>query len=154
MRIFKDAIVITSVAGMLMLTLTGCGMWQGRKARESGRTVNQYQSDIATSDRVEDALKMAPVYKFPDVHVDTFEGNVQLSGFVQTDAQKSFAEKIARQTPGVDRVINNLALIPAPTGRTQGYLPNQNVPVQTEQNNPAVIQPGLGTNTNTVPGPR
>lgn len=153
MRMFKDGVVIISTAGILVLTLTGCGMWEGRKARESGRTITQYQSDKATSDRVEDALDRASVYKFPDVHVQTFQGNVQLSGFVQTDDQKRAAEKIARQTPGVNQVMNNLALVPTPTGRSEGYPQNQSVP-QTRQN-PTVIQPGVGNNPeNTVQSPR
>ena len=151
MRIFKDGVVMISSAGILLLTLTGCGMWEGRKARESGRTVTEYQSDKATSDRVEDALERASVYKFPDVHVQTFQGHVQLSGFVQTDAQKRAAEKIAQETPGVDQVINNLALVPAPTGRNEGYPQNQGVPQTRSPQNPAVIQPNP---ENTVQSPR
>ncbi|HVV71477.1 MAG TPA: BON domain-containing protein [Verrucomicrobiae bacterium] len=125
MRTFKDVILVTGLTGVVALTsLTGCSMWEGKKARETGRTLNQYQSDKATSDRVADALKAAPVYKFPDVQVQTFNANVQLSGFVHTQGQKEQAEKIAKQTPGVAKVIDDLAVVPegpTPTGQTRGY---------------------------------
>ena len=113
--------------------LTGCAMWQGREARETGRTVDQYTNDKRISDRVEDALKTAQVYKYPGIHVATYQGTVQLSGFVHTDDQKRQAEQIARNVPGVNRVIDNLALIPetpTPTGQSQGY------PANPAQNNP------------------
>lgn len=147
MNIFRNGVVVTGLTGLLALAVSGCSMWEGRKARESGRTVTQYQNDRATSDRVEDALDAASVYKFPNVHVETFQGNVQLSGFVSTDAQKSAAEKIARQTPGVQQVINSLTLVPAPVGRTQGYPQNPGESSQVPRN--------AGTNTeNTVPNSR
>jgi hyperosmotically inducible protein len=109
--------------------LSGCAMWEGKQARETGRTVDQYKNDRIVSGRVHEALKTAPIYKFPDVHIDTYAGTVQLSGFVHTEDQKRQAEQIARSVPGVHQVIDNLALIPQtpqPTGREQGY-PN-NVP--------------------------
>src|ERR1051326_2497369 len=90
--------------------LTGCAMWEGKKARETGRTVDQYANDKQISERVKDALATTPIYKYPDVHVDTFLGTVQLSGFVHNDDQKRKAVEIARNVPGVNRVIDNLAL--------------------------------------------
>ena len=127
-------------ATLAIAGLTGCATWEGKKARETGRTIDQYQNDQIISGRVSDALKEAPVYKFPDVHVDTFQGTVQLSGFVHTEDQKRQAEQIARNVPGVNRVLDNLALIPqnpTPTGREEGYrnYPPQNVP----PNNPAPV---------------
>jgi hyperosmotically inducible periplasmic protein len=128
MKRFTNELWVFGLSGLIVLTgLTGCSMWDGKKARETGRTVNQYKSDKATSDPVAEALSLAPVYKFPSVQVQTFEGNVQLSGFVHTQQQKQQAETIARQVPGVGNVINGLAIVPespTPTGRDQGYLQN------------------------------
>src|SRR5258708_14975098 len=87
--------------------LSGCAMGEGKQARETGRTVDQYKNDKMVSERVHEALKTAPVYKFPDVHIDTYEGTVQLSGFVNNEDQKRQAEQIARNVPGVQRVIDN-----------------------------------------------
>jgi hyperosmotically inducible periplasmic protein len=121
----RSLILISGLSAFVAIGgLTGCAMWEGKKARETGRTVDQYVSDKRVTDRVEDALKATPVYKFPDVHVDTFLSTVQLSGFVHTDEQKRQAEQIARNVPGVNRVIDDLTLVPenpAPTGRSQGY---------------------------------
>jgi hyperosmotically inducible protein len=150
MRTFKDVALVAGLTGIIAFTgLTGCSMREGKKARETGRTVTQYKSDEATSDRVADALKTTPVYKFPDVHVHTYEGTVELSGFVQTPAQKQEAERIARQVPGVNRVIDALAVVPAtptPTGESKGYPPverSHNQPVQQgpQGQQPAAPQP-------------
>lgn len=150
MRNFKDVLLVTGLSGVVALTsLTGCSMWEGKKARETGRTLNQYQTDEQTSDRVADALKAAPVYKFPDVQVQTFNGDVQLSGFVQTQGQKDEANKIASQIPGVNKVVNDLAIAPrttpTPTGRTSGYPQvyegHQTPTPQAQQPRPQVVPP-------------
>lgn len=46
----------------------------------------------------------------PDVQVAAFKGNVQLSGFVLSEDQKSSAETIAKGVPGVVKVENSIAL--------------------------------------------
>ena len=121
----KSLFLVSGLSAFIALSgLTGCSMWNGKKARESGRTVDQYTNDQKTSDRVEDALKATPIYKYPDVQVNTYMGTVQLSGFVHTEDQKKEAAQIARNVSGVNKVIDNLALIsetPTPTGRNQGY---------------------------------
>lgn len=104
-----------------MLGLTGCSWWHEREARESGRTGSELENDNGITHRVSHALKAAPVYKFPEVNVATFQGVVQLSGFVATEEQKRNAQEIAQTTPGVTQVLNNIAVkTPTPTGR---YLP-------------------------------
>ena len=130
----SNSFLVAGLTAVLAIAgLTGCAMSEGKKARETGRTVDQYRNDKIVSGRVIDALEEAPVYKFPDVHVEAFQGAVQLSGFVRTQDQKRQAEEIARNVPGVNRVIDNLALVPenpTATGREQGYPnnPPQNVP--------------------------
>lgn len=123
-----NLLLISGLSAFIAVTgLTGCAMWNGKKARETGRTVDQYTNDKKTSDRVEDALDATPIYKFPDVQVSTYMGTVQLSGFVHTEDQKREAAEIARNVTGVNKVIDNIALIsevptpPTPTGRNQGY---------------------------------
>jgi hyperosmotically inducible protein len=74
---------------------------------------------------VQKDLKFEPVYKFSDVDVKTFNGVVQLSGFVTTDEQKRRAGEIAQQAPGVSQVVNSITLKPqiTPTGRDQSPPP-------------------------------
>jgi osmotically-inducible protein OsmY len=45
-----------------------------------------------------------------DINVDTREGVVTLNGSVETAAEKQMAETIARETEGVTRVVNDLAV--------------------------------------------
>jgi len=66
--------------------------------------------DTLTSQQVRDAFLADRQYKFEDVKVTTFQGTVQLSGFVATGDEKSRAEKIARDLPGVKNVENNISV--------------------------------------------
>ena len=50
------------------------------------------------------------MYKYPDVKVTTFKGTVQLSGFVDTHAQKSQAGTLAKNAAGVKSVVNNISV--------------------------------------------
>ena len=102
--------------------LTGCSTMKEREARQTGRSVAQVITDDSTDGRVKDALHNSPVYKFKDVGVNTFNGVVQLTGFVNSSQQKRAAEDIARSVPGVQRVANDIQVMSevAPTGRADG----------------------------------
>jgi osmotically-inducible protein OsmY len=66
--------------------------------------------DTVTSQQVREAFLADRQYKFEDVKVTTFQGTVQLSGFVATGDEKSRAEKIAKDLPGVKNVENNISV--------------------------------------------
>jgi hyperosmotically inducible periplasmic protein len=66
--------------------------------------------DTLTSQQVREAFLADRQYKFEDVKVTTFQGTVQLSGFAATGDEKSRAEKIARDLPGVKNVENNISV--------------------------------------------
>jgi hyperosmotically inducible protein len=86
--------------------------------RSEGRLID----DKKISSKVQTALATAPVYKFNEVDVKTFNGVVQLSGFVTTDEQKRQAGDIAQRVEGVAQVINSITLKPGvtPTGQPTG----------------------------------
>jgi hyperosmotically inducible protein len=46
------------------------------------------------------------------INVESYKGTVQLSGFVESQAEKDTAGKVAADVDGVKRVINSLALAP------------------------------------------
>ena len=46
------------------------------------------------------------------IHVNSYKGVVQLSGFVDTDVNKELAGQIARSVDGVAEVVNNLIVKP------------------------------------------
>jgi len=79
--------------------------------RSSGRVID----DRGISGKVRSSLNNSPVYKFPHVAVATYNGVVQLSGFVYKDEQKNEASELAKRVPGVTEVINSIALAPAGT---------------------------------------
>jgi len=84
--------------------------------RSSGRVID----DRGISGRVTHSLNASPVYKFPHVAVTTYNGVVQLSGFVYKDEQKTEAAELAKRIPGVTEVINNISLAPPGTAAVGG----------------------------------
>jgi hyperosmotically inducible protein len=116
MRNFEKWMFIGGASAVMAMAagLTGCAT-QGDE-----RTATQKLDDRMTAHRVRQELSKSPVYKFSSVGVLAFEGQVQLNGFVNTDDQKSRAEEIARNTPGVAQIINNIGIkqeMLTPTGR-------------------------------------
>ncbi|HEY3760577.1 MAG TPA: BON domain-containing protein [Verrucomicrobiae bacterium] len=87
-------------------TTTGCA------GNQYNRSTGEYIDDSSLKSRVTDALHDNPDYKFDGVNVDIYRGTVQLSGFVNTDDQKSRAEDIAKGVQGVKKVVNNISLKP------------------------------------------
>jgi osmotically-inducible protein OsmY len=120
-----------------VLALTGCEMLSQHNA-ESDRTAGRALDDKTITASVKHDLNREPVYKFNEVDVKTFDGVVQLSGFVDTQEQKRRAEDVAKRAEGVTQVVNNITLKPdnnslAPTGRpnndyNNGYNNNNNNP--------------------------
>jgi len=92
-------LAVASVVG-----LSGCA---GDRYHEStGESID----DTATTARVKDTLDHDTIYKYPDVHVTTFKGEVQLSGFVDSGDQKSRAVTLAKSANGVKKVADNLTV--------------------------------------------
>jgi hyperosmotically inducible periplasmic protein len=46
------------------------------------------------------------------INVESYKGVVQLSGFVESQAEKDAAEKVARDVSGVKKVVNSLSIAP------------------------------------------
>ena len=84
--------------------ISGCA---GNRYQES---TGEHIDDAATTGRVKSALGKDSVYKYPDVKVTTFKGTVQMSGFVNTRAQKERASDLAKNTTGVKEVVNNITV--------------------------------------------
>jgi hyperosmotically inducible protein len=81
---------------------------------ESDRTMGRKIDDRTITHHVKHALAHEPIYKYPNVHVETYDGVVQLSGFVDTAEQKTRAAELARKAEGVRDVINNITIKPPP----------------------------------------
>jgi hyperosmotically inducible protein len=72
--------------------------------------VGKYVDDSTLTARVKAALLKEPGLKSFDVSVESHQGNVLLSGFVQDEAQRAKALKVARAVPGVKSVKDGMTL--------------------------------------------
>jgi hypothetical protein len=115
-------IILPLAAAAALSGLTGC-------YSTSDRTAGRALDDHNVNGKVKHALHNSPVYKFEDVIVTTHNGVVQLSGWANTEEQKTKAGEIASRVDGVHDVINNISLKLTPTGRENGYYrPDTNNP--------------------------
>src|SRR5574341_492260 len=74
----------------------------------TGETVGQTIDDTTITTTVKAKLATDKAATLTRVQVDTDRGIVQLSGVVQSAADKARAAEIARSVSGVQRVVNNL----------------------------------------------
>ncbi|MGO8765061.1 MAG: BON domain-containing protein [Limisphaerales bacterium] len=95
-----------------LLTTAAVTATTGCAGDKYNRSTGEYIDDQSLKARVSDALHDNPEYKFGGVDVDSFRGTVQLSGFVDTDDQKSKAGDIAKGVQGVKNIINNISVKP------------------------------------------
>jgi hyperosmotically inducible periplasmic protein len=111
-RRMKRKLVLFSLVAVAAAGIVGCAS-DDRADRESHkRTTGQYIDDKVLVQRVKSALNDSEVYKFPNVKANTYEGTVQLTGFVDTEEQKNKAEEIVRSVRGVANVQNQITLKP------------------------------------------
>ena len=87
-----------------MAGLTGC------TGDRYNRSTDQRIEDRRMAERVREALAAVPAYKFDGVQVAAGKGVVQLSGLVNTSAQRNSAGEVARKVVGVKGVENNLTV--------------------------------------------
>jgi len=88
----------------LITMMTGCA--GDRYHQSTGESID----DKSISMRVKSALSNDAEYKYEGVDVTTFKGTVQLSGFVDTSAQKSRAGDLAKGVEGVKDLENNITV--------------------------------------------
>jgi hyperosmotically inducible protein len=99
----KSTTLFALCAGLAFGVLGG-----GCAATTTRDSTGQYVDDTVITTKVKSALLGDDVVKSFAVGVETMKGVVQLSGFVNTPAQKSAAGRDASAVPGVKNVQNNL----------------------------------------------
>mgnify|MGYP003381007404 CR=1 FL=1 len=97
------ALVLAGSLGSVLFT-GGCA------ATSTQASTGQYIDDSSITVKVKAAFVKDPLIKAFDVSVETFKGVVQLSGFVNTAAEKEQAGKVAATISGVTEVKNNIAV--------------------------------------------
>ncbi|HWL15837.1 MAG TPA: BON domain-containing protein [Opitutus sp.] len=101
----------TSLKLMTVLALGATGvlsLQSGCASTATSQSTGEYIDDKAITAKVKTAFVRDDVVKALQVDVETFKGAVQLSGFVDTAAQKTRAEQIAAGVQGVHSVTNNI----------------------------------------------
>jgi osmotically-inducible protein OsmY len=88
----------------------GIALMSGCKPAPVERTATERSVDEKLSEAVKAALGNSASFRFPDVQVASFNGKVQLSGFVVSADQKKSAEAITKEVPGVVSVENKISL--------------------------------------------
>ncbi|HSQ83036.1 MAG TPA: BON domain-containing protein [Casimicrobiaceae bacterium] len=77
-------------------------------AKQEG--TGEYVDDTVITAKVKAAVFNEPSLKSAEINVETFKGVVQLSGFVNSQADINKAVEVARSVPGVTSVKNDMRL--------------------------------------------
>jgi len=91
--VFTAAVAITAV---------GCS------SSPTAKTAGEYVDDAVITSKVKAAFAADPNVKATEVNVETYKGDVQLSGFVANPADAQRAVEIARGVKGVTSVKNDI----------------------------------------------
>lgn len=73
-------------------------------------TTKQYVDDTTITTEIKSKMLAQKELKASEIHVETYKGTVQLSGFVSGQDQVKKAEEIAKTVKGVQKVENNILL--------------------------------------------
>ena len=102
MRLLKPLYAIVLAASAL--TIVGCA------STPKQESTGQYLDDTAITAKVKAAIFADPDLKVSEINVETFKGDVQLSGFVRSRADELKAIEIARRVGGVKSVKDDMRL--------------------------------------------
>jgi osmotically-inducible protein OsmY len=97
-----DSIKIFLFGLVIVLALAGCA---GSRRHES---TGEYVDDVLLTAKVKTSILGDARVKFLQIHVETFKGIVQLSGFVDSQEAADRAVHLARTVKGVKQVNNSL----------------------------------------------
>lgn len=100
----------------LSLTLLIAAVALGMTACATNRPADEQLDDGVISTRVDAKLTSDPQVNPFNIDVDVIDGVVTLRGEVTDPSAREEAEKLARDTPGVQRVINNIEIGGSRTG--------------------------------------
>ncbi len=89
---------------LLLVAFTGCASTPTQEG------TGEYFDDSVITTKVKAAMFHEPSLKSFDIKVVTFKGKVQISGFVNTQAEIDKAVEVARGVKGVVEVKNALQL--------------------------------------------
>ena len=92
------------ILAAVLITMLGCAS----TAKKEG--TGEYIDDSVITTKVKAAVLNEPTLKSAEINVETFKGVVQLSGFVNSEADIAKAASIASGVKGVTSVKNDMRL--------------------------------------------
>jgi len=101
----------TMILPVFILSLAACSMFEGRE------TAGQYVDDTTITTKVKEAFVADPQVKAMQVNVETMQGVVQLSGFVDSSSSEQRAVTLAGQVRGVKSVKDNIVVRASKSGQ-------------------------------------
>jgi hyperosmotically inducible protein len=101
--------IVRNLAAVFLLVFVA-GAAGGCAGNSQTESTGEYVDDTAISSKVRAEIIGDEQLSIFDIDVETFKGDVQLSGFVDTEALKERAGTLAREVDGVDSVHNNLVV--------------------------------------------
>lgn len=103
----------------IWLGLAGCATNGERppEGTEVSQTPSAYMDDSMITTKVKTAIFNEPGLDSAEISVETYQGVVQLSGFVESQSDISRAVEVAQRVEGVKSVKNDMRLKSARTNR-------------------------------------
>lgn len=101
----------STIGGITLIILAGAlgaPAFSGCAGTATRESTGEYVDDSVITTKVKAALLGDRQVSGMSVNVETFKGAVQLSGFVDTEAERMEAERIAAGVSGVRSVSNNI----------------------------------------------
>lgn len=92
----------TTVLAASLFALGGCA------TSPTAASAGQYIDDAVVTAKVKASIFNEPTLKASEINVETYKGDVQLSGFVADPGDAARAVDIARGVPGVTSVKNDV----------------------------------------------
>lgn len=104
--------IISSVGlAILISAAAGCSSTEERgAAQQAGASAGRVIDDSVITGKVKSALIADSTTKAYQIEVETYQGTVQLSGFVDSNDARSRAVELARGVDGVKEVENALEI--------------------------------------------
>jgi hyperosmotically inducible protein len=93
-----------ALLAVTLISVVGCASTSQREG------TGEYVDDSVITTKVKAAIFNEPTLKSTEINVETFKGVVQLSGFVNSQADISKAVSLARSVKGVTGVKNDMRL--------------------------------------------
>lgn len=102
MKNFKG--ISTLLAAITMSAVVGCASTPNREG------TGEYVDDTMITAKVKTAILKEPTLKSAEINVETFKGQVQLSGFVSSQMSMQRAVEVTRGVSGVTSVKDDMRL--------------------------------------------